>query len=421
MTRSIIATLGSRILVTLMSFAVVMLNTHFLGAGGQGTIALIGLGISLVLAVSNFIGGGSVVYLASRIPAGSLLLPAMLWSGAVAALFAFFAYLSGLIPPELCLHISLLGLIHSAFFFHLQVMLGSGNIKGFNITNALQIAILLLFLSLAYFAAKAISIEVYLGGLYASYAATWLFSLAGIWKFLRLRSSMGFTEVFRSMWRYGKYAQGSNLLHILNKRLSLVLIDYFSGAGRAGVGIFSVGAQLSESALMASSSMSVVQYSKLAAAKEKGEHFVITGHLLRLSLLIAVPLAVALALLPDDFLMWVFGSEISGLSAILPYISPGIIALSADTILAHYFSANGLYRTNTLASLFAFAVLLVSSLMLIPAAGLSGAAMSVSAAYITQTLWHFIAYRKVSGIQWKELLPGREDLTWLKANFKRTS
>jgi O-antigen/teichoic acid export membrane protein len=417
MTRSIITTLGSRILVMLMSFAVVMLNTHFLGAGGQGTIALIGLGISLVLAVSNFIGGGSVVYLASRISPGSLVAPAMTWSGVVALLFAFFAFLSGLIPPNLCLHIALLAFIHASFFFHLQIMLGNGRIKEFNLANTIQSAFLLVYITLSYFLAEDTSLEIYLKGLYISYLATWIYSFISSRKLLPAGTRASFIQAFQSMWNYGKYAQASNLLHVLNKRLSLVLIEYLSAAGRSGVGIFSVGVQLSESALMASSSMSVVQYSKLATTAETSKHFIVTGHLLRLSLLISTPLAVLLAILPDTLFIWIFGGEISNLSRVLVFITPGIIALSADTILSHYFSANGKYRVNTVASSLAFIVLILSSPLLISSFGLSGASLAVSAAYVTQTLWHFIAYRKESGIKWLEVIPTYKDLQWLRENF----
>jgi CBS domain containing-hemolysin-like protein len=76
----IAGTLGSKMLLALMSFLVVTLTSNNLGSEGFGYISLIILGITMVQMVNNFVGGPALVYLIPRFSFLKLFVPSYLWA-----------------------------------------------------------------------------------------------------------------------------------------------------------------------------------------------------------------------------------------------------------------------------------------------------------------------------------------------------
>ncbi len=57
----------------------VLMNLHFVHVEGQGTIALINFGILIVATLSQFIGGGALIYLIPRMGENKIALPSIVW------------------------------------------------------------------------------------------------------------------------------------------------------------------------------------------------------------------------------------------------------------------------------------------------------------------------------------------------------
>ena len=66
----------------------VIMNLHFVHVEGQGTIALINFGILIVATLSQFIGGGALIYLIPRIGENKIALPSIIWI-AISAIITF--------------------------------------------------------------------------------------------------------------------------------------------------------------------------------------------------------------------------------------------------------------------------------------------------------------------------------------------
>ena len=64
----------------------VLMNLHFVHVEGQGTIALINFGILILATLSQFIGGGALIYLIPRMGEHKIALPSLLWI-AISAVF----------------------------------------------------------------------------------------------------------------------------------------------------------------------------------------------------------------------------------------------------------------------------------------------------------------------------------------------
>ncbi len=76
MIRKIIGTISTRIIIALVTLAIILINGWFLGADKVGTISLIILAITLIQMLNNFVGGGALVYLLPRTDLIKLFIPA---------------------------------------------------------------------------------------------------------------------------------------------------------------------------------------------------------------------------------------------------------------------------------------------------------------------------------------------------------
>lgn len=418
MLRKILGTLGTKFLLTGFTFLIVILNTRFLGAEGQGSAALINLSIAIILALNNFIGGGAVVYLAPRIAPSRLALPAYAWASLLGAGAWITLSLLPFFPPEYAFTVALLGWMHSIFIFHMHLMLGKEDVKGYNLTMLLQVGFTLIALAYFFLLQSEPSIEAYLNALLIGFGLAFLFSLIKVIPLMRSSSADTLSGPLKSLWKYGSHSQLGNLIHLGNKRLSYILIETLTSAGRAGVGIYSVGAQLSEAMWMVSSSLATVQYSRIVNSQDPAFHRALSLRMLRIAILISICGTAFLILLPDALYSSVFGAEITGVRTLLLLLAPGIVSISADSIMAHHLSGQGLHRFNTYASVWGITALLASGIPLVLIFGMPGAAGATSLAYLFQTGYHWAIFRKRERATYADLIPDAADLAALKAWFK---
>jgi len=419
MIKQIFGTLGAKITVTIFAFFIVILNTRLLGAEGQGTIALINLAIAISLSLNNFIGGGAVVYLIPRVPLNQLALPSYIWSFIVALLTFITLSIWEIFPAEYSIHLAIISFLHSVFLFNAHVLLAKLRISTYNILLVFQVGSLLIALSIFYFILDKSDIESYLFALYLSFGLSFIFSLMSASRHYEGKSNLNITQGAKALWKYGKHAQFANLIHLLNKRMGYIFLDTLFPAGRSGVGIFSVGTQLSESVWIAASSLATVQYSHISNSTNTKLNKQLTLILFKISFLLALAGTLILVSFPEELYQWVFGAEIIGIRPIIIALSPGIVAISCDAILAHHFSGTGRQYLGTRATLIALGVLLIANAILIPRYGITGAAIATSIAFIFQTVYHLIQFFKQDDVRPNELLITRNDLNQAKQIYKK--
>lgn len=384
MIANIAASLASRLLVMLLTLAVVVMNTNILGDEGQGTAALIQLGILLLVSLTNFIAGGAVVYLTPRFSPRSLLLPAYLWSLLVSVAFYPLLLWSSLVPAAHIFDVCVLGLMQALFTFHLQIAMGRERIQRFNLIVGLQALVLACALAILFFLEQRQSIQSYVTALYFSFGITLVMSIGASLRYLRAPSELSFFSALGELWRYGRYAQAGNILQLLNYRSNLYLLERLLVQGRGAVGIFSIGLYAGEAVWSIGKSLSLVQYARISNSTDSEYNKRLTIRFFYLSGLAAMVLTVLMLVIPESVYLSIFGSDLKGLYMVLCLIAPGIVANSLSMILSHHFSGTGRHSRNTVSSAVGLIAMLGSGIPLIIAKGLPGAAAAASIGYLAQ-------------------------------------
>lgn len=412
MIRKVVGTIGSRFLVMLMTFLVVTMNSQILGADGQGTAALIQLGILIVVAANNYVGGGTVVYLAPRTDPAKLFLPAYLW----AFFCAGFAYLIfqwiPSVPRNFVLAICGLGLLQSLFTFHLQLLLASERIKAYNVIVTVQSLVLAGALAASFFLFKYIRIEAFVWALLASFSTTYLLALFASIKVITKLAFKWDSATWKAMWNYGKFAQTGNVLQLFNYRLNLFFLEHLLVASRGMVGVYSVGLYASEAVWNFSKSLSVVQYARISNSSDAKYNQDLTLTFFHLSLISTLLVVTTMLLIPNSLYVWIFGSEMSALKDVLYVLAGGMVVNACSVIFAHHFSGTGKYHLNTMASGIALVATIVFGLVLIPQFELLGAAWTATLAYTVQGVTLFYFFQREEKVKLSAYIPSMS--SWKK-------
>jgi O-antigen/teichoic acid export membrane protein len=395
----ITGTILTRIVLMCSTLSVVLLNTHYLGTEGQGTASLITLGIMLVLALSQFIGGGAMVYLVPRMAPGKTLLPAAIWAGASAVIWVIVFQFIPLVPQEYIVHACAIGLIQSLYMILQQITLAGERIRLFNGIMAVQAVIVAVCLGAFFFLMEWRHIHAFITALYASS----LFALLGytIANRTSVRAALSAWDItaWKELFRLGKFAQGGNILHLLNQRLNVVFLEHLWHTGRSAVGVMSIALYFAEAIWTVSKSLSVIQYARIANMADDSDQRRLTGHYMKVSLAAVAAGSLALWLVPESWLLVLFTDRADELKPALLWLIPGILANGASIIYAHYFSGRGLHRENMIASGLGLLLSAGAAIILIPSLGIRGASISTSLAFVTQCAWFAVRYRSKAGVK----------------------
>ena len=413
MIKAISGTILARILTTVMGLLVSVIAGHALGTSGLGTIGLIVLGITLVRMLMEMVGGTALVYLVPRVALSKLLLPCYLWA-VFAGLIGFLLIdLLELVPDGFAVHVACLALIQSMNAIHLNVLVGQQRIRANNLVTVVQAVVLtaafglftrdpepdnFTFVHAAYISATA-----------ALALSTW--AIGREWTVPHPQQ----VHVLRLLLRQGAYVQMANGMQLLNYRLAYWLIERFRGT--AQLGIYTVANQLAESAWLVPKSLALVLYSKVSNLHQAQEQRALTLAFLKASMCFAGLVTAAFVPLPRRVFQWAFGPEVTGITPLLALLAPGILAMAASQAFSHFFSGTARNIHNVIGSGLGLVATVAAGLTLIPAYGLPGAAIAATLAYGTNALYQTVAFMRITGSSFKDLLPSAEDGRRLRGMF----
>jgi O-antigen/teichoic acid export membrane protein len=407
MVKKIIGTISTRIIIALITLATILINGWYLGANKVGTISLIILAITLIQMLNNFIGGGSLVYLLPRTDLITLFIPACLWSFITSVAGAFILELFNLIPEGYLWHVIILSLILSLTSVNFMILMGQERIKVYNIITLIQaISFFTVLLFYLFFLQKR-EVFAYLIGLYASYLIAFAGSLTMVLLKAKWGKLKGMAGVMKEIFRYGSVMQTGNVLQFFNYRLSYYFIEIFMG--RAALGVYSVGVQLSESVWLASRSIAMVQYTRISNEKDANYAARLTLSLTKVSFLITLICIVLLFLLLLLFFPLIFTPEFTAVKMVMASLSIGILAFSMSITLSPYFSGTGKPGHNTISAAIGLLFTLICGWILIPRFGFIGAGLSAAISYSVATLYQFVVFSKLSGFKPKDFLLTKSD------------
>jgi len=410
--KKILGTAGSRLIITLISFIVVIINARNLGAGGVGEITLLVLGITIILLISNVVGGGALVYLIPRFDLFTILVPAYFWSFLSAIIGAYALSFFELIPRIYTHHVLFLSLFQSLASTNLNVLLGKEKIKQYNFISVFQVVVLIGSLILFFFYLNRIEVISYIYSMYLAYFSSFLISAFAIRKFVNFDGFDHFDEAIIQIFKYGTYVQLANLLQLLNYRLGYFIIERF--LGKPSLGVFSVGTQVSEGLWLFGKSVAMVQYSRISNSTDAVYARILTLRFIKFVFILTFSLLAVLILIPDSFFVLIFMKDFSGLHQIILSLSPGILAMSVSMILSHFFSGTGRHYHNTISSGIGLVLTLIFGFTLIPEFGILGAGITASISYFASASYQLIVFMKITKTSARNFLLSGDDISFIK-------
>lgn len=412
---------AARVLTAGLSFAVVWLTARYLGAAGRGAVSLFFTDMSGLVLLAGMVGGSSLIYLVPRRNAWHLLRPAYAWALVVSGLGAAAVGLLRPVSLEYVLHLGGVTLVQVLLSVNVFLLLGRQREWAYNALTTAQAALLAGALALAFGPFQWASIQAYYYANYVAYGLPWLVSTALL---LRLGDAWGPSKgysrarrrsVARELARHSRGAHLSNLLTFANYRFGYYAVAYLANA--KALGILSVGVALAEAIWLIPRSTALIQYVSLVNAADKRGQTYAALRTSRLTLLATAAAVLALAAVPSTWLAAIFGPEFGAAHGVILALAPGILINGAGMQASGHFSGIAHYRVNNRAALLGLAITVPLSLVLVPALGMVGAALGMSASYLASTIYLWWHYRRATGATWADVLPAWADVQWL---LKRT-
>ena len=201
----------------------------------------------------------------------------------------------------------------------------------------------------------------------------------------------------RTLW-YGAKAHSTNVSFLLNARLDLLILPAFVPA--ATVGLYSVATNVSWVVFALAGSVAAIAL-PVAARQGATQGPATIARSVRATLLVALGLAVALALVAGPLVRVVFGASFAGSVGALRILLPGSVLYAVALVLV-----SGLYAANrpfTAACVqgSGLAVTVAGLLAFLRSGGIEAAAWVSTAAYATVFTCALVAYRQTAGLPWR--------------------
>jgi O-antigen/teichoic acid export membrane protein len=423
---NILRTAGTRILNALFNLAILLLITNFIGSKGFGVISLIVLDVTVIQLFMGLLAGGSLIYFASRSKTVQLLLSSYLWIIFIALVFSAVgwmlfnvspSYVDIAIPKGFGKDILLLGLLNGFMQIHYNLLIGQKRIPAYNLIFTVQITLFLLLFLFEVWVSKQTGPEAYIIAMYVSWSAGSLLGFYAIVKEIKDFSFKGWRTASGKILRYGLPTQSAVMLHIGNKRMSFYFIRIF--AGLSPLGIYSAGVQLTEGLRLIGQSISLVQYSVISNSNDKDYARTLSIRLMKFTLLLTLFALLVLLAIPQHIYQLVFSQAFGVIKTIVLILSPGVLALAANTIFSHYFSGVGKPAVNLHANIIGFVFALLFAFLLIPPFGYIGAAATASLNYLASVIYQYIVFKKQTQTRFSEWIPRKVDLKLFIATIKQ--
>lgn len=413
--RSILSTSGTRILNAIAGLLLLWIAANELGAEAWGISGIILLDISLILLFVDMMSS-TLVYFTPRRNPGSLMIVSYFWTlivtmvaAMIFALLYLFAptVLNTLVPKAYAGHILMLVILNSLHSIHMNILLGKGKMAAFNSLFSLQFSLMLAAMAAFVYWAGIRSEKAFVFALYVSYSIPACAGLFIIKPRFNRQQVLGFRALLIEMMRFGSVMQLSGVLHLLNKRISYFFIKAFTGY--AAVGIYNSGVQLTEGLRLIGQSISLVQYSRISNSNDTEYARLISIRLLKFSVLTTTLALLVLIAIPRSVFEHILTRDFGDITLVILSLSPGVIALSANTIFSHYFSGTGKPAYNLTAALIGLGLSIPLLLLFIPLWGLTGAGIGTSLAYMATVVYQWFMFRKMTKTKLREMLPDRND------------
>lgn len=185
--------------------------------------------------------------------------------------------------------------------------------------------------------------------------------------------------------RFALPAYAVDLLVYSTVRLDLLLVGAFIGT--ASVGVYAVSAALAQLMWLLPQALAMVLLPHVASDLS-GQHGTATASAIasRVALATSGMIALVLAAVAPAVVPFVYGQPFAGAVIPLWLLLPGVVAFAPFTVLAAHIAGMGRPGVNVAIAFVGFATMVSLDLWLIPSAGIAGAAVTSTAAYMTMAV-----------------------------------
>ena len=418
MIKNILGTTGTRILNALINLVILILLTREIGSEGFGVITIILIDITIIQLLVDLVAGSALIYFSSRTQVIKLLIPSYLWIITIVGfawatftvLAAYFPEFYALVvPSKFEYDILVLSLLNATMLAHYNILIGKKRIGIYNIIFTIQILTLLFTLLYRIFVLNDPSVESWIISVFFAYGVAVILSFISVISRLGEANLSGSFDVIKKVFSFGLVTQLANILHIGNKRLSFYFVKMFTGL--PAVGVFGAGTQLTEGVRLLGQSISLVQFSEISNTSDKNYAVSLTIKLMKFSVLLTIIAVIILLLIPTGVYGLILGSDFTDVKWVIIALSPGVVALSSNTIFSHYFGGLGRPVISLWANGVGFIITIILAILLIPSFGYIGASATASVSYVSSVIYQYTIFKKETGVKLKQWLPEKNDLT----------
>lgn len=382
-------TLSAQMVMLVLALGQAAIVARWLGPEGKGVLTLVQLLPGMLAIFLNFgINSANVYYAGSRrLDIGTLasngltlgLVGSTVGIAAVAILVVG-GWLDALMPgvPPAILLLSMAALPASLLIGQFNAILqGLRRISAVNAVNVLHTLATLVFM-----AVLIIGLQIGLLGAVLAVVGSAVFTLALVGRLLWREGAIFIPRwnppAVRQLLSFGLRGYVGQLLQFFNYRLDMFLVNFFLDP--ASVGIYSVSVRMAELLWYLPNSVGFVIFPRAASAKP-GEMRSFIPRVFGITVALTFIGAIGLAVLGRFLIVIVYSPAF--LDAYVPLLAllPGVVLLGGAKVLTNVIAGHGYPQYNSINAGISLVLTVVFDLVLIPAYGLTGAAVASSISY----------------------------------------
>lgn len=427
MIKKIFGTFGTRLMNALVGFVTLWLGTNFLGKEAWGIGATVIVDVSLLLIVVELIAGSGLIYFTPRKSFSTIFKLSYIWIFLMTAIIILILYTLFKLSPDIYhtfipegygIHVVMMVFLYSFHNFNINFLLGKERVGTQNILFLIQFITQLTSMIINIFVFDIINADAFIYSMMTGYLVAGMVGFFCIIPYFsdKRQETTPLLVTMKEMLNFGSIAQLSNLVTMINRRISYIIIKNIFGD--AEVGVYTSGTQVAEATKLIGHSIALVQFSSISNMNDNEKAAVVTVKLLKLAYIVTALCIVFICLIPRSIFVWIFTEEFAEIKNVLISLSPGMVFMAANMIFNHYFSGVNLIKYDLYGTLVGFAVTVVTVMTLIPSYGIIGAGISMSLTYFGTIVYKWIIFKKITKTRTKELLPTLNDFKILVESLK---
>ncbi len=412
MFKNIIHSLITKGIVAVINFIILIFSSKYLGVSSRGEISILILNIAVIQIINEVFTGYSLVYFIPKFNLKKLFIMGILYTLVACSLSNSVFYIIKKQLPNYEWASYLVSLIIILNTFNCVIILGKEKIKLYNFLNIIQPIILLVGLITCTAILKNYTFSAYFIPMFISFIVAFIISLIATLKLIS-HPKLKLEYSNKSIFITGFFCQIAVITHIACNRYSYYLLQ-----SNAEVGLYSSASSLIESILIITNGIAPVLLSKIANEGNTIKNQQITLSLSKVSFVLSIFAVLIVILLPNQFFVYVLGTDYYAIKYYTLLYSPGIIMINFFGVISHYFSALGKLKTIVLCNSFGFIVTVCFAPILIKKYNIEGAAIIANIAYLLNGIALGFVFFKINKISFKQLFLIKNDVIILKQLIK---